>query len=197
MVKETQEISATHVAGIGKTRAVTAEKLAPADHTIEVSVDVKAIRERRGPTQKEFVETYGLGLGTLKSWEQDRRSPDAITALYLHLIDRHPIAVKKLLSELKVSGIMTKEAGHAAVLTANAKVVREGQQPLLIQAEFAETYGLCLGTLKGWEQRRRSPDSTSSLYLHMINRFPELVQQVVADLKAEGKITLTPISKQL
>jgi putative transcriptional regulator len=40
------------------------------------------------------------------------------------------------------------------------------------QQAFAQTYGIPLATLKGWEQGRRQPDATASAYLNVIERIP-------------------------
>ena len=41
------------------------------------------------------------------------------------------------------------------------------------QADFANAYRIPLSTLKGWEQKRRSPDATAAAFLSVIARLPE------------------------
>lgn len=45
----------------------------------------------------------------------------------------------------------------------------------LTQAEFARTYGIPLGTLRGWEQGQVQPDATARSYLRAIENDPEAV----------------------
>jgi putative transcriptional regulator len=83
---------------------------------------------------------------------------------------------------------MTDEEVHAAALSdpdaqpltperlasmrrvVNVKRLRErlGQT----QDEFAETYGIPVGTLRDWEQRRKFPDATARAYLEVIEADP-------------------------
>jgi putative transcriptional regulator len=39
-------------------------------------VDVKAIRETLGLTQKQFAEQFGFELDAIQNWEQKRRRPE-------------------------------------------------------------------------------------------------------------------------
>jgi len=60
--------------------------------------NVKKLRERLGMTQDEFAATYRIPVGTLRDWEQRRKSPDATARAYLMVIERDPKAVAGLLS---------------------------------------------------------------------------------------------------
>lgn len=66
--------------------------------TIVWRVDVKAIREKLDLSQREFAETYGIPLGTLRSWEQGQRQPDAPATALLRTIARYPKQVKSALT---------------------------------------------------------------------------------------------------
>ena len=48
------------------------------------------------------------------------------------------------------------------------------------QSEFAESYGIPLDTLQGWEQARREPDATASAYLKTIARMPKQVKAALS-----------------
>jgi len=50
----------------------------------------------------------------------------------------------------------------------------------MTQVEFAEAYGIPLGTLRDWEQRRREPDQASKTLLKLIERMPRKVRAVLA-----------------
>ena len=64
----------------------------------------------------------------------------------------------------------------------DAKAVRAGTKKS--QAEFAKTYHLPLGTVRDWEQKRRTPDAPARVLLAMIAAEPETVERLVA--KIEG-----------
>ncbi|MGA2293229.1 helix-turn-helix domain-containing protein [Bradyrhizobium sp.] len=67
---------------------------------VPAKIDVKAIRARRGLTQEEFCMKYGLGIASLRDWEQGRFSPDPTARAYLTIIDRAPEAVEKALTKV-------------------------------------------------------------------------------------------------
>lgn len=55
----------------------------------------------------------------------------------------------------------------------------------LTQAEFAERYGIALGTLRNWEQSRYSLSQADRLLLNLIMQYPLIVAAVAEDLKHE------------
>jgi putative transcriptional regulator len=50
----------------------------------------------------------------------------------------------------------------------------------LTQEEFAERYGIPLGTLRDWEQGRSEPDAPTRAYLKVIATNPEMVRLALA-----------------
>lgn len=62
----------------------------PAAVYVPETVDVAAIRKKQGLTRSAFAERYGLAEGTIRDWEQNRRSPDRAAVLLLKVIERHP-----------------------------------------------------------------------------------------------------------
>jgi putative transcriptional regulator len=62
-------------------------------------VNVKKLRERLGVTQEAFAATYRIPLGTLRDWEQRRKTPDAPARAYLTIIARDPLAVAAMLND--------------------------------------------------------------------------------------------------
>jgi putative transcriptional regulator len=66
---------------------------------VPATIDVKAIRSRRGLTQEEFCMRYGLSVASLRDWEQGRFSPDPTARAYLTIIDRAPEAVEQALTK--------------------------------------------------------------------------------------------------
>jgi putative transcriptional regulator len=60
----------------------------------------------------------------------------------------------------------------------------------LTQEQFSDRYRIPLGTLRDWEQRRREPDGTAKTLLRIIDKYPEIVLEVLA---AEfGHSTISP-----
>ncbi|MFA4837705.1 MAG: NadS family protein [Dehalococcoidia bacterium] len=60
-------------------------------------VDVKAIRQKTGMSQKQFSSTFGLSVGTLRHWEQGDRSPKGAALVLLNVVDKNPDAVLEAL----------------------------------------------------------------------------------------------------
>jgi len=60
-------------------------------------VNTRRLRDRLGITQEEFAATYKIPVGTLRDWEQRRKTPDAPARAYLLVIERDPAAVAAML----------------------------------------------------------------------------------------------------
>lgn len=50
----------------------------------------------------------------------------------------------------------------------------------LTQEQFARTFGIPVGTLRDWEQRRKEPDAPARALLWVIEREPEAVRRALA-----------------
>jgi putative transcriptional regulator len=50
----------------------------------------------------------------------------------------------------------------------------------LTQEEFADRYGIPLGTLRDWEQGRSEPEASTRSYLRVIAKNPEMVRLALA-----------------
>ena len=46
--------------------------------------------------------------------------------------------------------------------------------------EFSSRFGIPSRTLEGWEQGRRRPDPAASILLHVIEKNPQAVEEIVA-----------------
>jgi putative transcriptional regulator len=67
-------------------------------HEVDTStVDIAAARKKLGMSQDTFAHTFGISAGTLKNWEQGRRSPEGPARVLLKVIDREPEAVQRAL----------------------------------------------------------------------------------------------------
>ena len=80
--------------------AIAKGEAAPARVHVPPKVDVAEIRARQNLSQKAFAERYRLSLGTVRDWEQNRRSPDRAARVLLTLIDKKPGMVLGALEEM-------------------------------------------------------------------------------------------------
>lgn len=70
------------------------EKLPSRQFTVEVErPDVKGIRDGYHLSQPEFAALLGISVGTLRNWEQGRRTPEGPARVLLSVAARHPKAV--------------------------------------------------------------------------------------------------------
>ena len=56
-------------------------------------IDVKQIREQLSLTQKDFAETFGVSLATVRNWEQGKRQPEGPAKVLLNVIAHDPQCV--------------------------------------------------------------------------------------------------------
>lgn len=60
-------------------------------HKVAVPVvDVRAARKRLGLSQAEFAARFGIGVATVRNWEQHRRRPRGAALLLLKVIESNP-----------------------------------------------------------------------------------------------------------
>lgn len=60
--------------------------------------DVKRIRKASGLSQAKFAKLVHVELGTLRNWEQGRRTPTGPAQVLLHAIEKDPGAVLRAIS---------------------------------------------------------------------------------------------------
>ncbi|MEM7522560.1 MAG: transcriptional regulator [Pseudomonadota bacterium] len=61
------------------------------------TVDVKAIRNRTGLTQKAFAERFAFSASAVRDWEQNRRKPEGPARTLLMVIEKRPDVVEEVL----------------------------------------------------------------------------------------------------
>lgn len=61
-------------------------------------VDIKALRKAIGKTQDQFAAAFHIPVGTVRDWEQSRRTPDAPARALLAIIARDPETAERLLA---------------------------------------------------------------------------------------------------
>lgn len=86
------------IKGAQEALAIAKGELEPAAVYVPETVDVAAIRKRLKLSQTAFAERYGLPVGTVRDWEQERRSPDRAAVVLLSIIDRNPEVVAETLA---------------------------------------------------------------------------------------------------
>jgi transcriptional regulator with XRE-family HTH domain len=57
---------------------------------------IKALRERYGEKQEEFCHRLGVGVGTLRHWEQGRGTPSGPAAILLGRIEEDIMPVNEM-----------------------------------------------------------------------------------------------------
>lgn len=73
------------------------EKVAGLKLHIPRMVDVSAVRRKTGLSQAAFSSRIGVSPGTLRNWEQGRRTPDGPARVLLALLERNPQIVEDML----------------------------------------------------------------------------------------------------
>jgi putative transcriptional regulator len=68
-------------------------KMRPNRVTTFQPVDIRGIRDRLGKSQTEFAMMIGVSVGTLRNWEQGRRTPEGPACALLRVAERNPEAV--------------------------------------------------------------------------------------------------------
>jgi putative transcriptional regulator len=61
------------------------------------AIDVASIRNKSGLSQAAFARRIGVPVGTIRNWEQGRRSPQGPARILLALLDRNPRIVEETL----------------------------------------------------------------------------------------------------
>ncbi|MEO5336754.1 MAG: helix-turn-helix domain-containing protein [Magnetospirillum sp. WYHS-4] len=68
------------------------------------------------------------------------------------------------------------ERGYGAMLARRARAATG-----LSQNAFAARFGIPAGSLRDWEQGRRTPDAAAQSYLRVIARMPDVVAKALHD----------------
>ena len=79
-------------------KAIRAGKAKPGRVFRYSSDQVKMIRERLKLSQGQFAELFKVSVGTLRGWQQGRRTPDGPALALLQVIDKKPEAVLEALN---------------------------------------------------------------------------------------------------
>ncbi len=86
------------IAKLGSILAGTDDDLSLGDGLrLPVTVNAAAVRTKAGLSQAAFARRVGVAVGTLRNWEQGRRSPQGSARVLLALLDRKPSIVEDTL----------------------------------------------------------------------------------------------------
>jgi len=99
--------------GLQEALSVARGQAQPFKLHVPAEIDVKAIREKTGLTQKDFASVFAFGFDQLKQWEQGRSRPVKAMRAYLMLIDRKPEMMLHELQEISADLDDDKEAQGA------------------------------------------------------------------------------------
>lgn len=72
----------------------------PSKGRVAAGPDVKAIRAKTKLSQAKFAAKLRVPVGTVRDWEQHRRSPDAPARTLLGMVDADPKAAMKLMERV-------------------------------------------------------------------------------------------------
>lgn len=86
--------------GLQEALAVARGEAEPHKLHVPAEIDVKAIRQKTGLSQKDFASTFGFGFDQLKQWEQGRNRPVQAMRAYLLLINARPVEMVRALQEI-------------------------------------------------------------------------------------------------
>ncbi|WP_304169842.1 DNA-binding transcriptional regulator [Phenylobacterium aquaticum] len=88
------------MAGLNEAVEIVEGRADPSTYRIHAppTVDVRAIRRRRGLTQAAFAGRYGFALGRVRDWEQGRTTPEPAIRILLTVLDKEPEAVSRALA---------------------------------------------------------------------------------------------------
>ncbi|MFC5848375.1 helix-turn-helix domain-containing protein [Deinococcus petrolearius] len=76
-------------------------------HTLALEADmreltpdqIKQVRSQVGLSQAAFAKAVGISVGTLRNWEQGRRSPDKPAVVLLNVLERRPEIIWEIQEE--------------------------------------------------------------------------------------------------
>src|SRR3990170_4765779 len=88
-----QELFSELVASVREGGAILQGKTKPSRVFAMEGPDIKRIRARFRLSQGQFAALLGISVGTLRNWEQGRRTPDGPAHVLLQVAAKHPDAV--------------------------------------------------------------------------------------------------------
>ena len=81
------------VASVRRAGRIRRGRMKAARTTVFRPTEVKVVRGKLGASQSEFALMIGVSVGTLRNWEQGRRTPDGPALALLRVAAKNPGAV--------------------------------------------------------------------------------------------------------
>jgi putative transcriptional regulator len=79
--------------------SILRKEIEPSRKFVFTPPDIKTIRKNAKATQIEFAKMIGVSVGTLRNWEQGRRTPDGPALALLKVASVNPKYVKEILEQ--------------------------------------------------------------------------------------------------
>lgn len=154
------------------------------------AVDIKAIRKVANKTQRDFAAAYHLPIGTVRDWEQGRRTPDAPAKALLTIIANAPMETERFLAQAGNGLHMAKKDIIALpadpndpedrdVSTAGVERGLMGRRIRMLrnklglsQDQFASRYGIPVANIRQYEIGKIMPPPAVQAYLKLIEAEP-------------------------
>jgi putative transcriptional regulator len=139
--KTHDEIFASMVDGLDHAIGIAKGEADPATYRVHIpfDLDVKAVRQKTGLSQEAFAGAFGFSAGTVRDWEQRRRTPDQAARMYLWAIGQRPDTMREILGPLtgKVAApraARSKPARSAprAIASSGANRTRSAKAPRIL-----------------------------------------------------------------
>jgi putative transcriptional regulator len=89
------------IAAAKNARKIARNEADPASYRVHnpADIDVSKIRKRLALSQSEFAARFGIAPGTLRDWEQKRKTPEGPARVLLMVIAQEPEAVERALKK--------------------------------------------------------------------------------------------------
>lgn len=114
--------------------------------------DSKHIRQQLQLSQREFASLLGISLGTLRNWEQGRRTPEGPAKVLLQIVARHPEVLLDLAVEEKpvnvdviASNVVNKSADSDLIHISNWPKPNSHRRGWVISADMQTQYSTVQG----------------------------------------------------
>lgn len=85
------------VTSMKEASAISQGKAVPSRSFSYSPLNVKEIREKTHKSQQEFANMIGIKVGTLRNWEQGRRTPEGPALSLLKIVAANPSYVEEIL----------------------------------------------------------------------------------------------------
>ena len=102
------------VASVREGGTILRGKVAPSRAFALDGPNIKRIRSQYRLSQGQFAALLGISVGTLRNWEQGRRTPEGPARVLLQVAAKHPDAVWDVVSPARRQGRKTKSKSTGA-----------------------------------------------------------------------------------